>query len=106
MAFQRALAGARSRVPDLDASVIAAGRKKAVGRKGHGIDRSATKSLKKWCSFYLLYEYKDICRYQSLGPWTGLLALRLSPMLFKLSLAGAGSRVPQPDRLVLAAGRK
>jgi hypothetical protein len=32
MSFQRALAGARRRIPDLDAVVIAAGRKKpAVG---------------------------------------------------------------------------
>ena len=49
MSFQRFLAEARSRVPDLDAPVIAARREKpAVGRKGHRRnDGTAAKSLKK-----------------------------------------------------------
>jgi len=49
MSFQRFLAEARSRVPDLDAPVIASRREKpAVGRKGHRRnDATAAKSLKK-----------------------------------------------------------
>jgi hypothetical protein len=48
MTFQRALAGAGCRVPEIDRVVPASGRKKpSVGRKRHGSDSFTAYSLKK-----------------------------------------------------------
>ena len=61
MTFQRALAGAGCRVPEIDRVVPASGRKKpSVGRKRHGSDSFTAYSLKNLVLTVLaLLEYKD-----------------------------------------------
>jgi hypothetical protein len=115
MSFQRALAGA-GQVPDPNRTVRAAGRKKsAVSQKGHGIDATPAKSLKKISTNFTCLAstatFAVAVLARSLDGFTGpevfkAMGPSISPMAFHISQEGARSRVPQADRAIMAAARK
>jgi hypothetical protein len=89
MSFQRFLTETRSRVPDLDAMIIASGREKqAVGRKGYGFDPKAAKSTKQSVLTLLAvlvhrflpvsvtgvvspgYDLRNVCLFRPVTLWT------------------------------------